>query len=243
MSFAGDEVEPYPYILLPHFPGIEMAGQSFNELGIVDDGLLMKGSHLRVVNASDTGLFYDASFQQLVPSLRTYLSDFSPSTDVIGAARASAYVDIFSGTISAFKDKCDIRVQAIIETDGAPVLRITPMTADDPSVPTVAFTLDSPETLFVGNVSPFCLDGCDFDFLLHYLTDTSGIPRLLTAPAPGMPGGPVCIDDASQVDRKPNHHPDPVKSLETLIEMGFPRRVVSPMRFETSASCSDSRYP
>jgi len=242
VSFAesSDPTQSFSYFLLPHLPLVTMDGQSFDQSGIVDDGVLMKGNHLRIVNAIDTGLSYDPSFSDLVPQLTTFLSDYSPSADVVTGARASAYFDIFSGKISAFKDGEDVRVQADIETDGPPALRMTSMTASDTSVSTVEFKLqlgDKPTlpTLRIGNVSPFCLDGCDYDFLLHYLTDVTGIPRVLTRRGPGMPDGA-------------GSGPDPVESLKKLIKWGFPVSLIIEELlllelFETSASCSDSRYP
>jgi hypothetical protein len=235
-----DSVDPLldlPYILLPHFPIVQMEGVTFDQSGIVVNGLLAKGTHLRIVNAVDNGLSYDSSFTQLVPQLTTFFPSYTPSTDVVTGARTSAYFDIFSGRVSAHKDVEDTRVRAVIETVGSPVLRVTAMTASDEAVSTVEFTLAPPSEdplLLVGNTSPFCLDGCDFDFLLHYLTEVSGIPAVLTTPAPGMPGGPGFVPDQSAVD--------PVKALADLISRGFPG-AFSAAFFETSASCSDSRYP
>lgn len=246
LSFTSvpDPTQSFSYFLLPHFPLISLDGQTFNQSGIVDDGLLMKGAHLRIVNAKDNGLSYDDSFSQNVQPLTNFLADYSPSADVITGARTSAYFDIFTGSISAFPDgppdAPSIRVQAVIETDGPPVLRVTPMSPDELTVPTVAFTLESPlpelSTLLIGNVSPFCLDGCDFDFLAHYLTHVSGIPRALTLPAPGMPGWPG-------PGAGTGNSPDPVEALIKLIELGYPGKLKFQDLFETSASCSDSRYP
>lgn len=255
LSFANatDPTKSSPYFLLPHFAIVSMTDQTFTQTGIVDAGVLSKGVHLRIANAVDNGITWDPSFQQ-VAQLTTFLTDYAPSNDVVTGARAAAYFDIFSGTVSSFKDGDDVRVKVSVETDGPPLLRISPMTPDDQALPSVPFTLggiDGPtEALIIGNVSPFCLDGCDFDFLLHYLTDVSGIPRVLTTPAPGMPGGPngSVINALAALGRKHDHHPDPVESLKKLIESGWPLKLLLeelfPLEdFETSASCSDSRYP
>lgn len=255
LSFADatDPTQSFPYFLLPHFAGVAMTGQTFTQTGIVDDGLLSKGAHLRVANAVDNGIIWDPSFQQ-VAQLTTFLTDYAPSNDVVTGARASAYFDIFSGTVSSFCDGDDLRVSVLVETEGPPLLRISPMTPDDQTLPSIAFTLGDravvgPQPpLLIGNVSPFCLDGCDFDFLLHYLTEVSGLPRVLTSPAPGMPGGLQTCPTALEAVARKHDHPDPVESLKKLIEFGWPSKLLLEELllledFETTASCSDSRYP
>jgi hypothetical protein len=235
-----DPLFDFPYFLLPHFPFIQMDGVQFDQSGIVEGGLLGSGSHLRVINAVDNGLSYDPSFVLMVPQLTTFLKDYTLSNDVVTGGRTSAYFDIFSGTISAYKDVDDIRVRAVIETVGPPKLRVTAMKPIDETLSTVEFTLPQPEqqlSLSVGNSSPACLDGCYFDFLLHYLTEVSGIPAVLKTPAPGMPGNPYFTPVTQNVD--------PVQVLEDLISVGFPRREKIKIQedWETTASCSDSRYP
>ena len=224
------------YVLYPHFAFVTMTGVDFTADGIIEDGYLFTNSHLRVVNAIDTGLVYadETSSNPFanVPQLTEYVPQYSPSNDVIMGGGAAAYFDILAGTISSLQpvDSDNIGVQAIIQTDGPPVLRITPMVLTDQPLVTQPFTLhDTSQTLVISNTSPVCPDGCDFDFLANYLTAVGGIPRAFARALPGLNTG---------------NFPDVTESVEKLKKNGYPGKITRwDDFFETSASCSDSRYP
>lgn len=232
---ADDPLNWLPYLIYPHFAFVTMGDFQFTAPGLIDDGYLFTNSHLRIVNSLDKGLIYEDSFMN-VPSLTEFFTQYEPSDDVIVGGGAAAYFDILSGTFSAVTNGEAISVQAKIETDGDPVLRITPMVTNDQPIATQAFTLtDTSKPLVISNSSPVCPDGCDFDFLTHYLTGIGGIPRAMTLAPPGL---------TSTTDGLPSV-PDLTASLEKLKAAGYPGKKISrwPVFFETSASCSDSRYP
>jgi hypothetical protein len=223
-----------PYLLFPHFAFVSMGDFQFTAPGLADDGYLFTNSHLRVVNSLDTGLVYDGTFPT-VPQLTAFFPQYSPSDDVIMGGGAAAYFDILSGTFSALPSGDSIGVQAVIETDGPPILRITPMVTNDQPLPTQDFTLnDTSKPLIISNTSPVCPDGCDFDFLVHYLSAVGGIPRAMAVAPPGLLSGTNTLPNV----------PDLMASLEKLKGAGYPGKIQRWHDFfETSASCSDSRYP
>jgi len=238
-AFIQDPEDPanwLPYLIQPHFAFITMGDFPFTTPGLIEDGYLFTNSHLRVVNATPTGLNYEETFMTSVPQLTEYFPAYSPSDDVIIGGGAAAYFDIFSGNFSAFPNGKSMGVQVIIETDGAPQLRVTPMVTGDQPVITQEFTLnDTSEPLIISNTSPICVDDdCDFDFLGHYLTAVGGIPRTLAALPPGLNLANVKPPSVSEI----------LKKLEKLEDAGYPGFIKRWPRFsETSASCSDSRYP
>ena len=231
-----DPLNWLPYLIYPHFAFVTMGDFPFTASGLIEDGYVFTNSHLRIVNSLDTGLVYDDATFSTVPQLTEFFPQYEPSDDVIVGGGAAVYFDILAGTFSALPNGDAIGVQAIIETDGLPVLRITPMVTNDQPAVTAAFTLnDTSVPLVISNSSPVCPDGCDFDFLTHYLTGIGGIPRAMTLAPPGL---------TSTTDGLPSF-PDLMKSLEKLIAAGYPGKKITrwPEFFETSASCSDSRYP
>jgi|GEM_PF-1047689 len=251
------------YALLPHVPSLSVDGEATPPLAslhalFADNGYLITPCQLQILNAIDDGVSYPpfttpapgdpsdptTSFLMTVPQLTTFVSTYTPSEDVIRQGRASAYFDIFAGRIDAFADGSEIRVRATILTDGPPQLGITPLTPGDQPASGVIVTLapptgtppDSPIpiTMRFGNIGA-CKDGIsNYDFLLHYLTDVAGIPRNLTASLPGMNEPDPCPQEGA------------LEILKELFEHEFPRKFPASLNdafSETSASCSDSRYP
>jgi hypothetical protein len=230
-----------PYFLMPHVPIIALDPPPADPLftfatpGLIDEkGHFITPCRLEVVNASGTGISYpDGSFMT-VPQLTTYFAAYVPSDDVIRNGRASAYFDISSGEIRATVNVSEIGVTATIDTDGPPRLRISAFSAVGLPIPEIV--KDLPEvsgktTLLFGNNGLVCEDGrSQYDFLLHYLTSQQRIPRALTTTPPGLMTTDKCPKSIEA-------------SLELLKESGYPVTFDFGMDFDTSAACSDSRYP
>jgi len=238
------------YVLLPHFQYLSMnvPGPPLTIDGVMDKGLLFTPARMVIANAFVTEISYPqpvteeppnltplvSSFWQ-VPSVRDFVPHYSYSTDVVMGGRTSAYFDLFGGVITAFLNGQEIIVNAQVITNGPPMLRVTPLATTDQPVPeaVIPLTNDPPAlhtVLTVGNSGVSCIDE-RFDFLLHYLTSETGLPRALTQPLPGM----INTLDPVEPDVKKI-----LKTLEELIKSKFRPNIED---IDLQASCSDSRYP
>lgn len=240
LAVATDNPENYqPYFLMPHVVMMKMAEPEavdvFEVDGLVDDtGYAFSALRLSVANAIDPGVTYPGgTFESLVTSLPSVVANYTYSEDVVVNGRASAYFDITAGAITASLDGEAVRVTAAIRTDGAPQLSLEalhplgqPVDATTITLPVVGLD-DSISSMFIGNIGTSCEFG-QFDYLLHLLTSRAGIPRFIPAPLPGM-GQDDC--------------PPAEESFRELVKSGYPLRLGPVTRFDTFASCSDSRYP
>jgi hypothetical protein len=232
------------YLLPPHAAKISLVGKPdsswFSGDGLADNGTLLTASQLQIPNAIDDEICYEGGlFTQNVPQLTTYLSSYVPSDDVVLGGRASAYFDLFGGRITAFKETAGetIRVKAIIATDGPPLLQVTPLEATTQPVKPQTFQLnvDAPSTLIVGNVGDWCIGGMgQYDFLLHYLTARSGIPREISSALPGMDTPSPCTEGEMRAAL--------MEIVEAMISRPGTKNLATEF-MDLSASCSDSRYP
>lgn len=229
------------YLLMPHFPMIVTdppEAASFTTSGLIDIlGTVITPCRMEILNAIDPTVTYpDGVFMSNVPQLTTYFAGYTPSDDVVVNGRASAYFDISAGVISSDQSGANVHVTATIQTDGPPQLRISALSTEGLPVPTVTFPLPSSptssvSTLLIGNIGLVCDDGrSKYDFLLHYLTSTVRIPRSLTQATPGMSSGDLCPAT-------------PREALIKLADSGYPKTPHFQADFDTSAACSDSRYP
>lgn len=225
------------YSLMPHFPIITQTFPDGPTLplrpvpGLLnDDGRLLVPSVLKITNAIP-GMTYDATFTDDVASLKTFLTDYVPSTDVLTGGRVSAYFDLTGGTIGAVTKEPGgaTRVTADVGTVNTPQLEITPLTVVDLEFTNIAIEISG--SLNVSNVGVSCANSSKYDYLLHYLTAVAGMPRVLDAALPGMADDDPC-DDARVALRKlldTTDYPHEIPKIQTDVD--------------TSASCSDSRYP
>jgi hypothetical protein len=241
--------QPVLYYLLPHFGQVEVAGgkvalnvTSFGKGGgmALKDGDILNGIRLQVVNAIDQEMYYA---DDQTHNLREFVPNYTLSNEVVLNGRAACYFDLYGGNVSTRVVKGGAK-QTLVEmtTDGPPELLVTPLAPATTPVRSARLPLgdDLEIWLDVKNLEA-ChqeehLDhqGGAFDFLLHYLTATGGIPQSIKQVLPGM-----------------EHHnlvsatrEDLARTLHGLADMLMPRTrrtLVSPE--EATPSCSDSQYP
>jgi len=246
-----DPIDWLMYLLLPHFASVTCAtAPSLDVEGILLNGLIYTNARLVIPNVIETTVTYpdpkdwppppDPTITNLefnnVPSLTSFVSNYAYATDVVLGGRASAYFDLYGGEVIAFKDGESIRVRARVTTAGPPLLRITPLMIKDQPLPTTVIPLTSDPAplhseLIIANSASSCI-GAEYDFLLHYLTSASGLPRALKKPLPGFSDGtPINVAEILII-------------IEDLLN-GWPP--LSPPGsiedIDLQASCSDSRYP
>jgi hypothetical protein len=237
------------YWLMPHKPTLaisDLLEQPFTTPGLFNDrGELITPSRLQIVNTIDEWVSYpEGQFLKHVHSLPEFFAGYVPSADVVTGGRASAYFDFYGGQITSFLHGDDIRVKAVVATDGPPVLQVTPLDGSNQTVAAKNFTIESdtaPTILVVGNVGCACEGAMSqYDFILHYLTCQTGIPREVTKRLPGMIQGLP----PSQMEELPG-------AMKILADMVMPGQAAPPplklqppsWLLDLSASCSDSRYP
>ncbi|HVR40480.1 MAG TPA: hypothetical protein VMU84_15395, partial [Thermoanaerobaculia bacterium] len=133
-----------------------------------------------------------------------------------------------------------------IDTDGPPVLLATPFATDlDHELPLTAGEQTNVQ-LVVANQGIDCeTSENSYDFLLHFLTARTGIPRTLVKPTPGMnmplPAATHVTFNAalarlSTIDY-PNHFRGKCFATAKFLESPHQQVLV------TSVACSDTRYP
>lgn len=224
------------YALLPHFPIItqtlaEGSTVPLSWPGLLDDGgRLITPSVLKITNAIP-GMTYDPAFTDNVASLASFLTDYVPSTDVLTGGRVSAYFDLTGGTISTVTRGGVTRVTADVATTGTPQLEITPLSVAGLAFTNIPFEMTGPLNVF--NFSLTCADSSKYDYLLHYLTAVGGIPHALDAVLPGMADADPCDDARVALQKLLNttNYPHDIPTIQLSDDV------------DTSASCSDSRYP
>lgn len=237
------------YYLLPHFPVLLVPGVHPNEgpavNGVIDGGVIVSGARLEIFNVLDREVHYDDSYYSLVPSIREYVPDYQFSNEVVLGERAAAYFDIFAGKVSGIspsEGRGAVSVVVEIETDGPPMLRVTPFGGAGSSAKPTVVTLEAGHDLLVGNidVDPPNEDAV-YDFLLHYLTSSRGIPQMLWETLPGL----AAFDALPQTS-----HEQIARALQglsrTIANHGPTSDQVAAMvdaPLVLGVSCSDSQYP
>jgi hypothetical protein len=253
---------PILYALMPHVAGIVVAKpdteielgpewrlkeqSKFNIPDLMVLGAVIGGLRVQIANASQTALEYDKGYDE-VPSIREFVPYRNFSTDVVLSGRASLYFDFFAGTVRAEavghpRDPAR-RTVVTVDTDGPPVLLITPFfTAEELSVSdprraeSYRVTLDT-EThkLIVGNFDLPHAAAPGFDYLWHFTVMQGGIPRKLANFPPGMEG--AVIDEMVLADVLARH-----AAVLKRIKQTSPWWPIVTL-VGTEPSCSDSRFP
>ncbi|HEX7150307.1 MAG TPA: hypothetical protein VF618_02380 [Thermoanaerobaculia bacterium] len=240
------------YFLMPHFSILRMTNtviqQTIGIPGAIDGGNIIDGVRLQVANPSRVGNHYDDSFIAGVPRLKDFVDQYAYSEEVVIGGRAAVYFDLFSAVFVVPFPEPQTQatdVIATIDTIGAPELLVTTFRGG----PAARFNLaahpeddDAEVELLVANQGMDCFAPTNqLDFLLHYLTARTGIPRQLRSPTPGL------VPPLEPVSRAAfDAGADALKTLD------YPRRFDAPcFRLEkildpsyiTSPACSNSQFP
>jgi hypothetical protein len=249
----GSDPTTNAYVLMPHVPHISVAAPFTMDFEIPNimtkDGYLYTKSRFEILNIIETTVTYPSnppinppsnppdpfgSFMDTVLPIASFVPHFDYSGEVALGGRASAYFDLSGGMITTYTEtEGAVRVVVTITTDGPPQLQVTPFSTMAEPLPRAVLTLPgdpipSSTSLLVGNVGPFCEDGI-YDYLLHFLTGTGGIPTSVSKVLPGLDEARDCIP--------------PAEAVQKLVDSGFPRSLPIIEFVELMASCSDSRYP
>ncbi len=223
------------FALAPHFAFLRTP-KNVEQLTVPDvmsNGYLLAGARIQIANAIGDQI-NDLSFDR-TPSITEFVSDYSWSEDVVMGGRAACYFDVFAGKVQTEPlPKGATRVRIDIETDGPPVLLLTPF---DQKIQPAKITLDT-DTLFIANLElESSEDDPHFDYLLHYLTARAGIPSRILKPTPGMGLNPPLLTEES-VARA-------LRELTSVIAAGRPsdEQLARILPGDIGPACSDSRYP
>ena len=225
-----DLAEPILYFLPPHFSYVYCKdGREGEPRHLKGPGVLKSWIHggvrLQIANAIGGPLEYEASFDQDVPRVATFVPDYRYSEDVVLGGRAECYFDVFCGKVRSYRHVNAARTTITMDTEGPPRLQITPL---GPSAGVPLANVPVLPYVVAGNSSQDTTDA-SLDFLWHLLTCRQGIPEELArlpygaGPAPGLQRGA--------------HH---------VVKLEVPYRDVLPWEIgdiETDASCSNSQYP
>jgi len=235
------------FFLMPHFPILRLEStavqNSLNVPGAIERGNIIDGVRLQIANPAHVGNQYDPTFA-IVPHLTEFVDHYVYSDEVVTGGRAGVYFDLFSAvlTSAATEPSGAIDVVATIETLGAPELLVTTFADGQPNRFPLTNDPDGVVDLWVANQGMDCDTPMNsFDFLLHYLTARTGIPRRLRQPTPGMatPVGVVSHEvfnagaDTLKTLDYPNRFDAPCFSLE---------KIQNPI-YITSIACANSQYP
>jgi hypothetical protein len=241
---------PILYFLMPHFPQLEVWKSRvplnvppFEESGsmAVKDGDILTGIRLQVANAVDREIIYAS--EDATPRLSSFVQSYTFSPDVVLNGRAACYFDLFGGRIfSTVATGGATQTFVEINTDGPPELLVTPLSSSTSSITAASLVLgDEPEvTLIVKNLEAADRErkldhqGGAFDFLLHYLTATGGIPRTIQSVTPGMRHQNLVSATREDLARA-------LEGMGDILRHPTRRVLVHPE--EVTPSCSDSRYP
>jgi hypothetical protein len=241
--------EPILYYLMPHFPQLEVWGGDvplnvppFEQNGgmAVRDGDVLTGIRLQVSNAIDREMDY---VDDATPSLASFVHRYAFATEVVLNGGAACYFDFFGGTVCSNVVKGGAHQTSIeITTDGPPELLVTPLASSTLPIAAARLPLgDEPEvTLIVKNLEVADRErkldhqGGAFDFLLHYLTATGGIPRTIKSLTPGMKHHNLVSATRSDLARA-------LEGMGDILKHPTRRVLVHP--YEVTPSCSDSQYP
>lgn len=238
---------PVLYYLMPHFAQLEVEGGKVplnlppfdGKSGMaIKDGDIVSGIRLQVINAIDRGLVYA---DDDTPKIAEYVPNYNFSTDVVLHGRAMCYFDLYGGNVYSREVKGGAR-QTFVEmtTDGPPQLLVTPLASSStPIIPALLSLGDAAETMLdVKNLE--AADGerelayqrGAFDFLLHYLTATGGVPGVIKKLTPGLAHHNLVSATQEDLARA-------LQGMATILR--GPRVLVRPE--EATPSCSDSLYP
>jgi hypothetical protein len=241
--------EPILYYLMPHFPQLEVEkGQvplnvpPFEQNGsmAVKDGDVVIGIRLQVMNAIDREMSYA---DEETPRLASFVHRYTFSTDVVLLGRAACYFDLYGGTVYSRVVPGGARQTYVdVTTDGPPELLVTPLASSTSPITAARLLLgDEPEiTLIVKNLEVADRErkldhqGGAFDFLLHYLTATGGIPRTFKSMTPGMQ--PHNLVSATREDLA-----RALAGMSDILRYPPPRKLIHPD--DLTPSCADSQYP
>lgn len=245
------------YYLLPHFPVVLEVPKVENvgTLGgttvpnLIENGVIVSGARLQIANPAAGQPLHENL--EGVPSIRDFVPDYQFSQEVVLGERAAAYFDIFAGTVSAHNPNGAsgaTGVKVKIETDGPPMLLVTPFGGAGSSVEPILYPIPSGYDLTVANidVDPYD-DDKPYDFLLHYLTSNRGIPQLLSGAKPEVLPG-LWVDKTGALPR--TSHPVIAERL-TLLAVTIATGIPTPEQMigmgkatmVLGVSCSDSQYP
>jgi hypothetical protein len=225
------------YALLPHFPSIWMTAPDGSILqpplshpGLLEDGRLITPCILSLVDVTRGTIQHEKSFFETIRPLTEFFSSYVPSSEVLTGGRASAYFDLQGGTVQGVTRGAGAAcVTVTVESGKSPALLLTPMV--DTDLPFSEVTIPLLGNLNIRNDGLACNENSKYDYVLHYLTSVAGIPRALSAATPGMNDDDPC-------------GPPQDALLKLIHETNYPNEIRHPAyMIETSASCSDSRYP
>jgi hypothetical protein len=233
------------YTLMPHVAQVSdvRAEHDLTVPGVMDEGFLDTGAHFRVVNA--VGALEYPNDYATIPPMTAFVDHYHYSTEVVLGGRAACYFDLFSGVLSIAKGHLAVDIR----TEGSPILRVTPF---DNNLAARDIVLGDEAVLSISNRdvvgAALGAEGSEEDFLLHFLTDVRGIPRVLTQrPAEGT--GMRRVEDATNDGLKElgdaswqRMTPEDRRKLRRAVTANLSRRDVV-NHLGTQASCSDSRYP
>jgi len=225
------------YALLPHFPTIWMTASDGSVIspplshpGLLEDGRLITACTLSLVNVTQGTIQHELSFFETIHPLTEFLFGYIPSSDVLTGGRAAAYFDLQRGTVKGVtQDGGAGCVTVTVETGESPALLLKPMDMADLEFSEVTIPLIG--NLHISNTGLGCNQNSKYDYLLHYLTSVAGIPRALSVATPGMEDDDPCA-------------PAQAALVKLINERNYPNEIqLLTAAIETSASCSDSRYP
>jgi hypothetical protein len=192
--------------------------------------MLLDGWNLRICNAVGPHVTFDFNVPnppreaelKCVPSLKTYDPKMTIRPDLLEPGvptRAACYVDINHGKISARRFALGgIYTTWCVDTDGEPELLLTPRGSDPqmserlrltiPSTrPGAHFAHDVPGSLALHNSTTDATDKTN-DFVLHYVSASSGIPDSRDSFPHGFPNdGPQTSDMDMSTSCSNSHYP------------------------------------
>ena len=234
VTFREPVTKTVPWAVAPHTASVVVTDfPRINWGRTIQCGKICRPVHLQIVNGTND-VHHDMQYD-CVPSLSDFVPHFQYSTEVVLRGRALCYFDLRNGLITSPKPNGDEArlVEAHIETDGPPILRITELTSDEQPMKPKSMVVTLPEiaTVTVSNVGVDCdKRAAGADFMLHFLTAAGGIPYDLLKSPPGWEE-----HDTLLCPDKPIVHPDlidPCKAVDDTLALPA-----------IHLSCSDSRYP
>ena len=164
--------------------------------------IALAGCTLEIANPAQPGsLSYQPSYLSVIPNLTVLTAGANeilgpPSPAVVSGndpAVASCYFDFVSGAFSGCVNVAAAVTRVLVETDGDPVLRLTPF----PGSPMLPQTFQPPSGSTLRVIHAAENEDQPFDFLLHYLTAATMPPDPPIAPPIS---GPPCSTSTAASD-------------------------------------------
>jgi hypothetical protein len=237
------------YYLMPHVP---LISDVETVVPGISNWIPLVGAHLQVANPANA-VFTPPPFAD-----GYHLSDYVPglkiSKDVVQNGNAAVYFDLFSGTVSILGNKNvptdSLSTQVVIETDGTPLLNITPFPQSPLNLGKYPFLNANQQWPLPGG--ELYVTNLDFDsgtedvpieFLLNYLVAEGGLPKVLAKNTPGMNDvlQPLTLELLGQrlqaLGRMIENPPSAPLTRESFARSG----IQGPVPLDQS--CSDSRFP